>query len=197
MSKLNQLIKELCPNGVKKYYFSEIANFSQGIQVDLKEQFPEPFDGSIQFLRIVDFVTSTEPPRYIKKPDDRYIKKSGELIMIRYGASAAGKVFTEKSGAIANNMFKINLIKDDINPEYIKYYLSQKKIYNLLNNASGKSTMPAVNFKFLSKIQISIPPIEIQDEIVKILDKFNELEAELEARRKQKDIYTEQLFSFD
>ena len=40
----------------------------------------------------------------------KYIKKENEeMVMIRYGASAAGKVFINKYGAIANNMFKINL----------------------------------------------------------------------------------------
>ena len=185
---------------VKIYKFSEIATFSQGIQVDIDNQYDEPFEGSVQFLRIVDFVTKNEPPRYIKKPDDKYIKTQGELIMIRYGASAAGKVFSDKSGAIANNMFKINITSSDVNPEYLKYYLSQNKIYNLLNGATGKSTMPAVNFKFLSKLEIPVPSLDEQAKIVKNASKFleleQELEQELELRKEQTEYYFSKMFDF-
>lgn len=43
-----------------------IANFSQGIQVDVNKQYPEPKENYIRFLRIVDFVSDDEPPRYIR-----------------------------------------------------------------------------------------------------------------------------------
>ena len=185
----------------KKYKFSDIATFSQGIQVDINDQFDEPFEGCEQFLRIVDFVTETEPPRYIKKPDDKYLKKDGELIMIRYGASAAGKVYTNKSGVIANNMFKINLITDEVSIDYLRLYLSQKKIYKILNGSTGKSTMPAVNFKFLSKLEIPIPSMEIQNIIVNKAKKFimleNDLENELELRKEQKEYYFSKIFDFE
>ena len=126
------------------------------------------------------------------------------MIMIRYGASAAGKVFINKYGAIANNMFKINLKENkNINLKYLMYYLSQNKIYNLLNS-SGKSTMPAINFGFLGKLNIDIPSIEEQDRIVNILDKFEKLcndileglPAEIEARRKQYEYYRDKLLTF-
>ena len=74
---------------------ANIALFSQGIQVDKTQQFLDYFDESIRFLRIVDFVNDGEPIRYIKKPEDKYIKKDGEMIMIRYGSSSAGRVFFE------------------------------------------------------------------------------------------------------
>ena len=62
----------------------------------------------VPFLRIVDFVKEDEPPRYIVKPDDKYMKKENqEMVMIRYGASAAGKGFINKYGASAKNMSDI------------------------------------------------------------------------------------------
>lgn len=188
----------------EKANFEDIATFSQGIQVDVNKQYYEPFDNCVPFLRIVDFVNDNEPPRYIEKPNDKYIKKENEMIMIRYGASAAGKVFINKYGAIANNMFKINLKENkNINLKYLMYYLSQNKIYNLLNSF-GKSTMPAINFGFLGKLNIDIPSIEEQDRIVNILDKFEKLcndileglPAEIEARRKQYEYYRDKLLTF-
>ena len=53
----------------------------------------------------------------------------------------------------------------------------------------------------MSKIKIPVPPLEVQDEIVRILDSFTkleaELEAELEARRKQYEYYRDSLLSFE
>ena len=188
----------------KSINFEEIATFSQGIQVDVNKQFYEPFENSVPFLRIVDFVNDNEPPRFIEKPNDKYIKKENEMIMIRYGASAAGRVFINKYGAIANNMFKINIKENvEINLKYLMYYLSQDKIYRLLNS-SGKSTMPAINFGFLNKVKINIPSTNEQERIVKILDKFEYLtkniseglSAEIEAREKQYRYYSDKLLTF-
>ena len=158
----------------KDFLLKEIATFSQGIQVDPNLQYDTMESGRIRFLRIVDFVSDNEPYRYIETPSDKYIKSENELIMIRYGASAAGKVFMCHSGAIANNMFKINL-KPEILPKYVMYYLSQNSIYTLLNSSGGKSTMPAINFKLVGSIHIPIPPYSEQQRIVSILDKFEAL----------------------
>ena len=187
----------------KDFLLKEIATFSQGIQVDPNLQYDTMESGRIRFLRIVDFVSDNEPYRYIETPSDKYIKSENELIMIRYGASAAGKVFMCYSGAIANNMFKINL-KPEILPKYVMYYLSQNSIYTLLNSSGGKSTMPAINFKLVGSIHIPIPPYSEQQCIVSILDKFealvNDLQqglpAEIAAVQEQYEYYRNKLFSF-
>ena len=187
----------------KDFLLKEIATFSQGIQVDPNLQYDTMESGRIRFLRIVDFVSDNEPYRYIETPSDKYIKSENELIMIRYGASAAGKVFMCYSGAIANNMFKINL-KPEILPKYVMYYLSQNSIYRLLNSSGGKSTMPAINFKLVGSIHIPIPPYSEQQRIVSILDRFDSLcndltsglPAEIEARQKQYEYYRDKLLQF-
>lgn len=48
----------------------------------------------------------------------------------------------------------------------------------------------------MGTISIPIPPKEVQEEIVRILDKFTELTAELTARQKQYEYYRDQLLSF-
>ena len=183
----------------------EVANFSQGIQVGVSDQFFEPREDLIRFLRIVDFVKLDEPPRYIKKPDNKYIKKYGDLIMIRYGASSAGKVFFNNSGAIANNTFKINIEHKALTNKFLFYYLSQPSIYSYLNNSSGKSTMPAITFNQVGSIKIPIPSIIEQQRIVSILDKFemltnslsDGLPKEIELRQKQYAYYRDLLLGFE
>ena len=187
----------------KNYLLKNIASFSQGIQVNPSCQYNTMQPGRIRFLRIVDFVSDNEPYRYIERPEDKYIKTEEELIMIRYGASAAGKVFMCHTGAIANNMFKINL-NPGILPKYVMYYLSQTSIYTLLNTSGGKSTMPAINFKLVGSINIPIPPLSEQQRIVSILDKFEALvndlteglPAEIAAVQEQYEYYRNKLLTF-
>lgn len=59
----------------KSKKLGELATFSQRIQVDLKKQKLNYEEGMIPFLRIVDFVKKDEPPRYIVKPAEKYLKK--------------------------------------------------------------------------------------------------------------------------
>lgn len=187
----------------KNYLLKNIASFSQGIHVNPSCQYNTMQPGRIRFLRIVDFVSDNEPYRYIERPEDKYIKTEEELIMIRYGASAAGKVFMCHTVAIANNMFKINL-NPGILPKYVMYYLSQTSIYTLLNTSGGKSTMPAINFKLVGSINIPIPPLSEQQRIVSILDKFEALvndlteglPAEIAAVQEQYEYYRNKLLTF-
>ncbi|MFH1653531.1 MAG: restriction endonuclease subunit S [Pseudomonadota bacterium] len=182
----------------------EIVDFSQGIQIDPSNQLPEKQDGFVRFLRIVDFVKDDEPQRYIKDPGVRYVKNDGDLVMIRYGASAAGKVFLKYSGAIANNMFQIKLKTKELDTKFLYCYLSQPKIYNFLNSSGGSSTMPAITFGQIGSVKIPLPSLTEQERIVSILDKFDSLAndisiglpAELNARRKQYEYYRNKLLNF-
>ena len=190
----------------QKKRLDEIAYFSQGIQVSPEEQYDICSEGMVPFLRIVDFVKNDEPPRYIYKPDDKYMKlENDEMVMIRYGAAAAGKVFINKYGAIANNMFKINVTDEQVNIKYLWHFLSQERIYDKLNSNASGSTMPAINFKLAGSIEIFIPDMEEQKRIINILDKFEALTndaeiglpAEIDLRRKQYEYYRNKLLSFE
>jgi len=55
---------------------------------------------------------------------------------------------------------------------------------------------PKIMSNVMEKIKIPIPPLAVQQEIVKILDTFATLEAELEARRKQYEYYRDELLMF-
>lgn len=88
---------------------------------------------------------------------------------------------------------------DEVSNKFVFYFLKsqESKLMNLKHGAG----IPALNSNHIKKLQIPIPPLEIQKEIVKILDSFTELEKELEkeleARRKQYEYYREKLLSFE
>ena len=85
---------------------------------------------------------------------------------------------------------------DYILPKFFYYYLVTLELEKL-NLAGG---VPSLTQSTLNKLSIPIPPLRVQARIVEILDKFTELEkeleAELEARKKQYAYYRDQLLNF-
>lgn len=150
-----------------------LVNFSQGLQVPVDKQFVIAEDGLSRFIRIIDFTNESEPKRFIVKPSDRYYVNESDIIMIRYGSQTAGKVVRGKSGYIANNMFKIEVISEDIERGFLYYLLGSRTIYNYLISSQSSSTMPAISFGMLKTIEIKYPAIEIQKKIAKYLDNLN------------------------
>ena len=91
--------------------------------------------------------------------------------------------------------------KSTLNPKYVSYFLRTKLFHNQIKKHISSGKISAINAKGLSKAKIPIPPLEIQAEIVRILDLFTaltaELTAELTARKKQYNYYRDQLLTFE
>ncbi|MGG3677450.1 MULTISPECIES: restriction endonuclease subunit S [Heyndrickxia] len=155
-------------NGWSEKFLGDIATFSQGKQIPVQEQYRDREDGYVRFLRIVDFTNEAEPIRYVKNYGDKYLVGKKDLVMIRYGSKTAGKVVRGYEGLIANNMFKINF-SDEIDTDFAYYMLSMENVYNMLNAGQSSSTMPAITFGMLNKLDLLIPPLYEQKLIAKIL----------------------------
>ena len=83
-----------------------------------------------------------------------------------------------------------------LSPEFTKYlFRSELLRKQIMKTASGVTRFNVSKKKF-SAITLPIPPLRVQSRIVEILDKFTELEAELEARNKQYDFYRNRLLDF-
>lgn len=87
------------------------------------------------------------------------------------------------------------ILKDFINPDFLAYY------FQIINIQGHGTIVKSITSRTLEKIKVPVPPLEIQEEIVRILDRFTlleaELEAELEARRKQYAFYRDSLLNFE
>ncbi|MBQ0119135.1 MAG: restriction endonuclease subunit S [Bacteroidales bacterium] len=81
-----------------------------------------------------------------------------------------------------------------LNVYYLKYALET------IEFGQQKSSVPNINANMIKSLSIPVPPLPVQEEIVRILDNFSllsaELEAELEGRRKQYDFYRTLLLDF-
>ena len=153
------------------------TTFKQGIQVDVENQFSEPFDDSVRFIRIVDYTQNTKDKRYIVKPKNANFVDEHDVVLVRYGATA-GFVGHGITGAIANNMFTVTPNKK-IDKDFLYTILKQEKIYKKLNSSNGSSAMPALNFGSVSLLKFKYPSISEQQKLYKfisLLDKKIELQ---------------------
>ena len=202
MNKIEKLIYEHCPDGVEFKALGEVCKqvSSGGTPLTSNSSF---YNGDIPWLRTqeVDWIDVYDTK--IKITEDAVEKSSAKwitkncVIVAMYGATAA-KVCINKI-PLTTNQACCNLDIDEgmASYRYVFHWLS--KNYDKLKSL-GEGTQSNLNAKKIKKFKIPIPPLPIQQEIVKILDKFTqlavELEAELTARKKQYEYYRDKLLSF-
>ena len=177
---------------MRKVEFGEIATFSQGQQVSIPDQKTEKFDGCDTFLRIVNYTQNSDDFRYIPKQSHKHHVSTDDIIMVRYGA--VGFVGRGLSGVLANNMFKINFDKDQVDGNYLYRTLWSNFVQKQLLNASQSTSMAAINFKTTSKITIPLPPLDQQKKIAAILDAADAYKQKTKALIEKYDELTQSLF---
>ena len=204
MSKLDDLIKELCPNGVEYKYLWEVTTwdkkfngvdnakqkntikYSYYLASDLKSLNAK--DGDVKIL------TTNITNLWAKEDDVRANMMLGEIVCIPWGGNPIvqyykGKFITGDNRIATSNDTTI------LNNKYL-YYCLQNKILEITSFYRG-SGIKHPNMNEVLHIQIPLPPLPVQEEIVRILDTFTELTAELtaelKARKKQYEYYETQL----
>ena len=128
---------------------------------------------------------------------------SGNKIIISARGANAGFV-NRISGKYwaGNSCYSIGVIDKNINWNFLYYYL--KNLQNKLIGEQQKGSIPAISKKQMEEFSIPVPPLEEQERIVAILDRFDALcndpisglPAEIEARKKQYEYYRDKLLTF-
>lgn len=187
MSKIDELIKKLCPNGVMFQYLGDICEIKTGkglTKSDTKE------DGEFPIIS-----GGVLPLGYYED----YNRDAGNVTIARAGNAGYVNYITTPFWCNDKCFSVIPLKNNYINKKYMYYFLKNKEEKIMSLKSTG--TVPTVNTEKVSKIKIAVPPLEVQDEIVHILDDFTllsaELSAELKARNKQYQYYKNKLFDFD
>lgn len=190
MNKINKLINELCPDGIKWMTLNEIClsinaggdlpkNYLKGQKVPTSE-FPFPI-----------YSNGTEENALYGYSDEYKVDNEAVTISAR-GTIGYHTVRSPKFTPIVRLIILIPNTKI-ISSKFLNYALDITEIGH-----SGGS-IPQLTVPNVKKIRIPIPPISVQQEIVNILDNFAELEAklgtELEARKKQYEYYRDELLS--
>ncbi len=186
MSRLEELIQELCPDGVEYLSASNVCNITRGVQFnkrDMKETGSYPvINGGV------------EPSGYIEN-----YNQNENTITISQGGASAGYVNWISSKFWAGAHCYILQPSEKILNRYLYHYIKSKE-YKLQECQYGAG-IPALAKSTIEQIYIPIPPLEVQREIVRILDNFTELTAELTeelaARKKKYEYYRDQLMTFN
>lgn len=185
MKNLETLIQELCPDGVEFVKLGVVCEIKRGIRVvkkDLQETGKIPV-----------YQNSLVPLGY----KDEFNYPSNVAFVI--SAGAAGDVgYSEVPFWAADDCLTITC-PSNIENKYVYYFL--KNYEYKIKSKVRKASIPRLSRKVVDDLEIPLPPIEVQTEIVRILDKFTSLEAELEAeldcRKRQYEYYRDKLLSFD
>ena len=118
-------------------------------------------------------------------------------------AGAAGEiVYSDRDFWAADDVYVL-LTREDIISRYLYYCLMSKQY--IIKSKVRKASIPRLSKDNIEKIIVPIPPLSLQNKIVKILDKFQILLAdtkgllpeEIEQRQKQYEYYREKLLTFD
>jgi type I restriction enzyme S subunit len=212
MNKIQQLIAEHCPNGVEFKKLGELGEF-QNIGVDKKIVDGQKFVMLLNFMdimrnkHITKDLLSMEVTASDSKIEKCDIKKHD--IFITPSSETRDEIgFTAVVNEdIPNAVYSYHIMryrlydKNDATPYFISYLFESTDLRNQIFKASKGLTRFGLSVKDFAKLNIPFPPLVVQREIVNILDKFTELEAELkaelEARKKQYEYYRCKLLTFN
>lgn len=132
--------------------------------------------------------------------DKSRILQKGDFIMSNSMSYGRPYILGIK-GAVHDGWAIMTNINKKILPDFLYYYLSTNHVQHYWDIKINGSTMKNLNSDIIKSLPIPLPPLSVQHKIVEILDKFTELEAELEAeldcRKRQYEYYRNQLLSFD
>ena len=118
-------------------------------------------------------------------------------VLIPRKGSISNLFYLENAFWNVDTIYYTEIDDKQIIPKYFYYYLTTIKLEKMATNP----TRPSLTQAILDKVKIPIPPLEIQEKIVQILDKFTdyvtELTSELTSRKKQYSFYRDKLLSFE
>lgn len=194
MSRIEQLIAELCPDGVEHRPLGDLSELVRGNGMP-KTMLKESGVGAIHYGQIYTrYGTWTKFTLSFVSPDDaiRLAKADpGDIIITNTSENLddVGKAVAWLGSDQIVIGGHATVIKHSLEPKYLAYWFQSPSFKSQKKALATGTKVIDVSARQLAKVIVPVPPLEVQREIVDILDKFTqleaELEAELEARRRQ------------
>ena len=191
MNRLEELMQELCPEGVAVKKLEECCTLEKG-----HTPIQTAFAGDYPLV-----VTTTE-----RKSSNAY-QFNGPTVCIPlvssrgHGVASLNQIHYQESKFALGNILCGVTPKDcnELSARFLYYYLNYKKDVLIVPLMRGGANV-SLTVDSLRTIKIPVPLLPVQCEIVRILDKFSELtvelDAELNARKEQYEFYRNLLISF-
>lgn len=176
MSRIDELIAELCPDGVTFKTLGDVLRIKNGKDHKALDDGEIPVYGSGGIMRYVDTAAA-----------------EGPSVLIPRKGSLGNLFYVEGPFWVVDTIFRTEINLSLIEPKFLYHQLLTMGLGGM-NQAGG---VPSQTQSVLNLLRIPVPPLEVQREIVRILDQFTqleaELEAELEARRRQYEHYRSEI----
>ena len=205
MSRLDELIEKLCPDGVEMYELQELFITRNGYTPSKsKSEFWE--NGTVPWFKMEDIRANgnilSDALQHVNECAVKGKLFPGNSIIVATSATV-GEHALITVPSLANQRFTYLMVKpeyeDRFMPKFLFYYCYKLDKYCLQN--LNQSSFASVDMKKFAKFKFPVPPLEVQREIVYILDSFTlytdeiikKLTDELTARKKQYEFYRDTL----
>ncbi len=213
MHKIERLLQTLVPKGVEFRKLGDMTiSFTKQTGFDysafikptlIKEYLPNyiPFIQNKDFLgHYINYKTDYFIPNEIAIRFPQILLNEKCLLISISGSIGKVAVFNHSQDAFIGGAIAVLKFKEKKSLDFVMHFLMSASGQKLLLNGVKSGSHKNLTIADLKKITIPIPPLEIQQEIVKILDAFTELNTELntelKARKKQYQYYQNMLLDF-
>ena len=176
MSRIDELVEQLCPEGVEYKNLGQVARIVGGRDYKHLGEGDIPVYGSGGPMTYVDAAAYDKP-----------------TVLLPRKGSISNVFYLEEPFWNVDTVYYTEIDTTQIHPRFFYHVILNEHIEKLNTSNAAR---PALTRAVLNKIPIPVPPMEIQQEIVRVLDSFAELEAELEARLRQYAYYRDELLDF-
>ena len=204
MSKLERLIEELCPDGVEFVSIRDCVKKIKNIKWTINEEGEYQYIDLTSVDRETHQITGTQIIRSENAPSRaKQIVLAGDVLFgsTRPMLKRYCLIEDDYDGQICSTGFCVLRANENVAlQKWIYHQISSVKFFTHVENHQKGASYPAISDTDVKSYKIPLPPLPIQEEIVRILDKFiqliAELTAELIARKKQYEYYRDSLLSF-
>ena len=206
MNKIERMLQELCPDGVEYKKLGEIGTFTRGNGLQ-KKDFTDTGVGCIHYGQIYTYYGTSAT---------RTLTHCSPILAAKLKVAHKGDIIIATTSENIEDVCKAVawLGDEDIvisgdayiyshhqNPKYISYLFQTPAFFNFKKKNQTGTKVIRVSGESMAKFEIPVPPLPIQEEIVRILDHFTELaaelQAELQARQEQYEYYRNKLLTFN
>ena len=206
MNRVEELIRQLCPNGVEWKKLGEIGSIIRGNGLQ-KKDFTEKGVGCIHYGQIYTYYntfTYSTKSFVAKGLADKLTKVNKGDVIIACTSENVEDVCKAVAWLGDDTIVTGGhacVFKHQENPKFISYYFQSEFFFQQKKKYARGTKVIDIKASDLEEIVIPTPPLPIQQEIVRILDTFTELatnlQTELDARKKQYAYYRDCLLNFE
>lgn len=186
MNKIERMLQELCPNGVEYLSLGKYIEIYTGVQFNKRDMSDV---GTYPVLN-----GGINPSGFT----ERYNEEKDTITISQGGASAGYVNWMDCKFWAGAHCFVVKPNNNRLNNRYL-YFLLKNSEQILMQSKHGAG-IPGLNRDKVKNLIVPVPPLPVQEEIVRILDRFAEyaasLQAELQARQEQYEYYRNKLLTF-